>query len=89
MADDRASRAVDNEREEIEQYMAVHGLESHLNAAVNEVCLRGNYRHLHPWADDRWLGCCHLYLCLKVLQLILKSTASDKHAALEQSTDSC
>lgn len=41
MADDRASRAVDNEREEIEQYMAVHGLESHLNAAVNEVCLRG------------------------------------------------
>jgi hypothetical protein len=37
MADDRASRAVENEREEIEQYMAVHGLEPQLNNVVNEV----------------------------------------------------
>ena len=34
--DDRSSKAVDNEREEIEQYMAVHGLEPHLNTVVND-----------------------------------------------------
>jgi enolase len=37
MADERTSKAVENEREEIEQYMAVHGLEPQLNSVVNEI----------------------------------------------------
>lgn len=37
MEDSRTSKAVDNEREEIENYVALHGLEPNLNGVVNEV----------------------------------------------------
>jgi hypothetical protein len=35
--DERTSKAVDNEREEIENYVALHGLEPNLNGVVNEI----------------------------------------------------
>jgi hypothetical protein len=35
--DTRTTAAVDNEREQIEQYMAIHGLEPHLNNVVNDL----------------------------------------------------